>query len=230
MKLELCASSIEAIKLARKYGFDRIELCQNLEQGGITPSPGFIEYALAYGLETHVLIRPRSGGFFYSRDEIEIMLRDILECKNLGAHGVVVGALNEYGLIDEFALELMVEKASGMEVTFHRAFDDCTDWQKGLETLIRSRVNRVLTSGTARNAEIGISILTKMKQVAGDRIQIMCGGGINAVNVKRIITEVQPDAIHFSGTVKSIQDEDSLFSESVLKVEENRVKRILEAI
>lgn len=230
MKLELCASSIEAIKLARKYGFDRIELCQNLEQGGITPSPGFIEYALAYGLETHVLIRPRSGGFFYSRDEIEIMLRDILECKNLGAHGVVVGALNEYGLIDEFALELMVEKATGMEVTFHRAFDDCTDWQKGLETLIRLGVNRVLTSGTARNAEIGISILTKMKQVAGDRIQIMCGGGINAVNVKRIITEVQPDAIHFSGTVKSIQDEDSLFSESVLKVEENRVKRILEAI
>jgi len=230
MKLELCASSIDAIKLAKKFGFDRIELCQNLEQGGITPSPGFIEYALAFGLETHVLIRPRSGGFLYSRDEIEIMLRDILECKNLGAHGVVVGALNEYGLIDEFALELMVEKAKGMELTFHRAFDDCADWQKGLETLIRLGVHRVLTAGTARNAETGIPILTKMKQLAGDRIQIMCGGGINAVNVKRIITEVQPDAIHFSGTVKAILDEDSLFSESILKVEESRVKRILEAI
>jgi len=228
MKIELCAASIEAISIARNYEFDRIELCQNLEQGGMTPSPGFIEYALACGLETHVLIRPRSGGFVYTRDEIEIMLRDILECKNLGANGVVIGALNEFGLIDEFALELMVEKANGMEVTFHRAFDDCTNWEKGLEVLIQAGVHRVLTSGTAKNADTGIPILSRMMNAANGRIEIMCGGGINAENVKRIITEVAPDAIHFSGTVKAIQDEDSLFSESILKVDEKRVKRILE--
>lgn len=227
MEIELCAASIEAIAIAKKYEFDRIELCQNLEQGGMTPSPGFIEYALACGLETHVLIRPRSGGFIYSRDEIEIMLRDILECKNLGAHGVVIGALNEFGLIDEFALELMVEKAKGMEITFHRAFDDSASWEKGLEVLIKSGVHRVLTSGTAKNADSGIPILTKMKSAAAGRIEIMCGGGINAENVKRIITEVNPDAIHFSGTVKAIQDEESLFSETILKIDENRVKRIL---
>lgn len=230
MKIELCAASIEAISIAKKYEFDRIELCQNLEQGGMTPSPGFIEYALACGLETHVLIRPRSGGFVYSRDEIEIMLRDILECKNLGANGVVIGALNEFGLIDEFALELMVEKAQGMEITFHRAFDDCTNWQKGLEVLIKAGVHRVLTSGTAKNADTGIPILTNMKELAHGRIEIMCGGGVNAENIKRILTEVNPDAIHFSGTVKAIQDEESLFSESILKIDEKRVKRILEAM
>ncbi len=228
MKIELCAASIEAIGIARRYDFDRIELCQNLEQGGMTPSPGFIEYALACGLQTHVLVRPRSGGFVYNRDEIEIMLRDISECKNVGAHGVVIGALNEFGLIDEFALELMVSKAQGMEVTFHRAFDDCTNWEKGLESLIKAGVSRVLTSGTAKNAETGIPILIKMMEKAQGRIEIMCGGGINSENVKKIITEVKPDAIHFSGTVKAIQDEESLFSESILKVDEKRVKRILE--
>lgn len=230
MKIELCAASVEAVKLASKLSFDRIEICQNLEQGGMTPSPGFIEYALACGLDTHVLIRPRSGGFYYSQDEIEIMLRDILECKTIGANGVVIGALNEYGLIDEYVLELMVEKASGMQITFHRAFDDCIDWQKGLETLIKNGVHRVLTSGMARNAETGIPILKRMMQFSQSNIEIMVGGGINAVNVGGIIKEVQPDAIHFSGTVKAVLDEDSLFSESVLQIDENRVKRILQAI
>lgn len=230
MKIELCAASVEAVKLAKKMDFDRIELCQNLEQGGMTPSPGFIEYSLAYGLETHVLIRPRSGGFYYTQDEIEIMLRDILECKTIGANGVVVGALNEYGLIDEYVLELMVEKASGMQITFHRAFDDCMDWKKGLDTLMKNGVNRVLTSGMAKNAETGIPILKQMMQYASGKIEIMVGGGINAVNVNHILKEVQPDAVHFSGTIKAVLDEDSLFSESVLQVDENRVKRILQGI
>lgn len=230
MKIELCAASIEAIKIAKKYNFDRIELCQNLEQGGVTPSPGMIEYAIAYGLETHVLIRPRSGGFFYTQDEVEIMLRDILECANIGASGVVVGALNEYGLVDEENLKLFVDKADGLEVTFHRAFDDSYEWQKNMESLINCGVKRILTSGLANKAEMGVPILAEMKAFAGDAIEIMPGGGINAVNVSKIITEVQPDAVHFSGTVKTILDEESKFSESVLAIDEARVKRILEAI
>ena len=230
MKRELCAASVEAIQLAKEWCFDRIELCQNLEQGGMTPSPGFIEYALAFGLETHVLIRPRSGGFYYSPEEFEIMLRDILECKKLGAHGVVIGVLNEFGAIDTERLKIMIDKAQGMQITFHRAFDDCVDWERGLGTLIEAGVHRVLSSGMARNAEIGVPILKEMKRFAENRIEIMAGGGINAVNVATIMTEVQPDAIHFSGTVKAIADEDSLFSESVLAVDANRVKRILNAI
>jgi len=230
MKIELCAASVEAVQIAKKFDFDRIELCQNLEQGGMTPSPGFIEYALAMGLETHVLIRPRSGGFCYTRDEIEIALRDIVECKNIGAHGVVVGVLNEFGYIDEYVLELMMEKSNGMEVTFHRAFDDCVDWEKGLDVLMRNKVNRVLTSGMAKSAEIGIPILKRMKTVANNSIEIMAGGGINAINVGHIISEVHPDAVHFSGTVKAILDQESLFSESILQIDEKRVGRILDGI
>lgn len=230
MKLELCAASIEAIQLAKELKFDRIELCHTLEQGGITPSPGLIEYALAYGNEVHVLLRPRPGGFNYSWDEVEIILRNIRDCKSIGAHGVVIGVLDEKGLIDRKALDLMIEHADGMQVTFHRAFDDTFEFDKSLDVLIDAGVNRVLSSGLASNVELGIPILAEMVRYANGRIEIMPGGGINASNIKRVATEVQPDAIHFSGTSKYLLDEESMFSETILKVDRQKVERLLEEV
>lgn len=230
MEIELCAASIEAIQLAKELNFDRIELCQNLEQGGITPSPGLIEYALAYGVETHVLIRPRPGGFKYNWDEVEIMLRDIHECQTIGAHGVVVGALDERGLIDQKVVGLMREHAKDMNVTFHRAFDDTFEHEQSLDRLIELGVNRVLSSGLARNVDLGLPILKEMKAYAGDKIEIMPGGGVNASNIAKIKSEVVPDAIHFSGTEKYILDEVSMFTETILRVNEKKVKRLLNEI
>ena len=229
MKFELCAASLEAIRLAKELNFDRVELCPNLEQGGITPSYGMIEYAIAYGIDTHVLIRPRPGGFNYSEDEVEVMLRDILNCKEMGAKGIVIGVLTESGEIDREILMEFMDKAKGMEVTFHRAFDDCFDWKKSMDILIESKVNRILSSGLARNVEIGMPILQEMIEYSSGRIEIMTGGGVNAANIGRLNTVLAPDAIHFSGTVKFQQDEDSLFSESVLRVDKARVQRILAA-
>lgn len=229
MKFELCAASLEAIRLAKELNFDRIELCQNLEQGGITPYYGMIEYAIAYGIETHVLIRPRPGGFNYSEDEVEVMLREVINCRDMGAKGVVIGALTEAGEIDKEVVAEIIEKAKDMTVTFHRAFDDSFDWKKSMEILIDLNVDRILTSGMARNVEIGMPILEQMIKHADGRIEVMIGGGVNASNINKINKELNPDAIHFSGTVKFQQDEDSLFSESVLKVDKARVQRILDA-
>jgi copper homeostasis protein len=229
MKFELCAASLEAIRLAKELNFDRIELCQNLEQGGITPSYGMIEYAIAYGIDTHVLIRPRPGGFNYSEDEVEVMLRDILNCKEMGAKGIVIGVLTESGEIDREILMEFMEKAKGMQVTFHRAFDDCFDWKKSMDILIECKVKRILSSGLSRNVEIGMPNLQEMMEYSCGRIEIMIGGGVNAANIGRLYKELTPDAIHFSGTVKFQQDEDSLFSESVLRVDKARIQRILAA-
>lgn len=230
MEVELCAASIEAIQIAKKYSFNRIELCQTLEQGGITPSPGLIEYSLAYGVETHVLIRPRPGGFRYNWDEVEIMLRDIHECQTIGAHGVVIGALDERGLIDEKVVGLMRGHAKDMTLTFHRAFDDTYDFSKSLDTLIELGVDRVLSSGLARNVELGMPILQQMKEYANGRIQIMPGGGVNASNIAKIKETVQPDAIHFSGTKKHLLDEKSMFSETILQIDEEKVVRLLKEL
>jgi copper homeostasis protein len=229
MKIELCAASIEAIRLGGELNFDRIELCQNLEQGGTTPSYGMIQYAIACGIETHVLIRPRPGNFVYDESEMEVILRDIQNCREIGAKGVVIGALNTAGEIDRFFLNRAIKKADGLDVTFHRAFDDSHDWKRSLELLLEHKVTRILSSGMASNAEIGIPILRQMVNYASGRLQIMAGGGVNAANISKILKESGCDAIHFSGTKKVQMDEESLFSDPVLKVDPKRVKRILEA-
>ncbi len=230
MEIELCAASLEAIQLAKQFEFNRIELCQNLEQGGLTPSPGLINYALAYGIETHVLIRPRPGGFQYNWDEVEIMLRDILVCKSMEAKGVVVGVLNEFGTIDEKAIGLMVEKAGDMDVTFHRAFDDTYNFEKSIDTLVNLGVKRVLSSGLGSNVQLGMENLKAMVEYANGRIEIMAGGGVNANNIERLVQEVRPNAIHFSGTKKYLLDEDSMFSETVLKVNKEKVEGLINLI
>lgn len=230
MKLELCVASLEAVKLAKELNFDRIELCQNLDQGGVTPSFGMIEYAVAYGLETHVLIRPRPGNFCYNAEELEISFRDILACKELGVAGIVFGALKNY----EIDIEVMKEiraKCSGIQLTFHRAFDDTLDWKKSIDQLIEIGVDRILSSGLSGNVDKGFQILKQMKEYANDRIEIMCGGGVNSNNIVKIQNEIQPNGIHFSGTIKKLkEDDDSLFAEEFLQVDESRVKRILQAV
>ncbi len=115
-----------------------------------------------------------------------------------------------------------------MHLTFHRAFDDTFEFDRSIDTLIESGVNRVLSSGLASNVDQGIATLCSMKEYAAGRIEIMPGGGVNASNIRRIIDEVQPDGIHFSGTQKFILDEDSRFSESILRVNREKVRRLLE--
>lgn len=229
MKIELCAASVEAISLAKKLGFHRIELCQNLEQGGLTPSAGMIRYAMDLGIETHVLIRPRAGGFFYSPEELELIQKD-LECsQRFGVQGVVVGLLKSNFDIDVENLSLLKAKHPDFCWTFHRAFDESIDWKRSMDQLIKLGFNRILTSGFASHVDIGLPILKEMKTFSNGRIEIMAGGGVNAGNIQKISSEVQPDAIHFSGTSKVLLDEDSAFSETILKVDERRVRRIIEA-
>ena len=226
MQIELCAASIEAIYLAKSLHFDRIELCQNLDQGGLTPSAGFIQLALDLGLETHVLIRPRAGGFVYSEAEIQVMEKEIEFCSSLGVKGVVVGVLTADLRIDMEQLQRLKSSAKNMEVTFHRAFDDSFDWKNSIDVLLSCGIDRVLTSGMSSNIENGIPILEKIMNYVDSRIEIMVGGGVNLANAQKIISQVKPNAIHFSGTVKTLLDADSVFSETILQVDPTRIEKL----
>ena len=230
MKIELCVASIEALQIVKDLRIDRIELCQNLEQGGMTPSHGFIEMALLNEIETHVLIRPRAAGFTYSEDEIQLMLNDIKDCRELGVKGIVVGALNLNKTIDRDAMLRMKEVAKDLEITCHRAFDDSFDWKNSMDVLIEAGVNRILSSGLSSSVELGLPILKEMMKYANSRIEIMVGGGVNLGNIQRILLDVQPDAIHFSGTSKLILDENSYFSETLLQVDKSKVEKLIHSI
>ena len=230
MKIELCVASIEALQIVKDLRIDRIELCQNLEQGGMTPSHGFIEMALLNEIETHVLIRPRAAGFTYSEDEIQLMLNDIKDCRELGVKGIVIGALNINKTIDRDAMLRMKEVAKDLEITCHRAFDDSFDWKNSMDVLIEAGVNRILSSGLSSSVEVGLPILKEMMKYANSRIEIMVGGGVNLGNIQRILLDVQPDAIHFSGTSKIVIDENSYFSETLLQVDKSKVEKLIHSI
>ena len=47
-----------------------------------------------------VMIRPRAGDFFYSQEELGVMLEDIGLFKGDGVAGVVLGVLNLDGTVD----------------------------------------------------------------------------------------------------------------------------------
>ena len=197
--LEICAGSVESAIAARDGGAQRIELCAALEVGGVTPSAGLIaEARKVEGITLNVIIRPRGGDFLYNEYEAACMEQDIRTCRQLGADGVVIGALTADGDIDTALCKRLIAAADGMSVTFHRAFDMCRDPKKALEELIGIGCDRVLTSGQAATAEAGIPLLKELVQQAGERIIIMPGCGVNSSNAARILKETGATEIHAS--------------------------------
>jgi copper homeostasis protein len=229
MKLELCVTEPKGLQIAKKYRFDRIELCVNLEMGGLTPSPGLVHMALNLGLETHALIRPRAGGFVYSDAEKELILAEIHALKYLGVHGFVVGALKENKEIDTTLIGEIAKITKGKELTFHRAFDEMAEWEDGVGVLKFFRFRRVLTSGRAKNVDEGIKNYTEIKELFSTDLELMIGGGVNVKNAKNLIEEIRPSALHFSGA-NVIQDNNSMFGGSRMEIDEKKVYAIIAAI
>ena len=199
MNIEICCNSIQSAANAKAGGATRIELCQDLENGGTTPSYASIKYCIEkLKLDVFVLIRPRTGNFIYNELEIETMAEDVRTCKELGVAGIVVGFLNSEGDIDLALTKRFVELAAPVPVTFHRAFDRCLDWGKSLEEVILCGCQRILTSGCQPTAEEGLDTLRKIVRQADGRITILAGGGITANNAAKIITSSNVMEIHGS--------------------------------
>jgi copper homeostasis protein len=195
--LELCVDSAASALAAQRGGASRIELCSNLRDGGTTPHAQLIATTRTKFVgAVHVMIRPRPGDFCYSDNEFEIMQRDVLLAKELGANGVVFGILQESGVIDRERTKCLVELARPLSTTFHRAFDLSPDLDHALEATIEAGVNRILTSGGAATAVDGLATIAGLVARAGNRVAIMAGGGIREHNVRRIIAEGRVREIH----------------------------------
>ncbi len=203
MILEICAINLESAIAAEKGGASRIELCDNIIEGGTTPSAATIKLAVEYlSIPVNVLIRPRGGDFIYSDLEFENIIEDIKYCKSVGVSGIVIGILNSDGSIDVKRTKQLVELANPMNVTFHRAFDLCIDVFQSMEDVISTGAIRILTSGQQQSADKGISLLKKLQSKSNNRIIIMPGGGININNVEHIIKTTSVSEIHMSAKTK----------------------------
>ncbi len=198
--VEICVDSVESAIIAEAAGAGRIELCSALVEGGVTPSAGLIESVHRNtGIRVHVLIRPRSGDFLYSDNEFSVMRRDIDTAGELGANGIVTGILNNDGTVDVERTSLLAEYASPMSLTFHRAFDLCRDPRKGLEEVIATGAERLLTSGQAKNAIEGAPLIKTLIKDAAGRITIMPGGGIDEYNIALLTASTGAREYHLSG-------------------------------
>jgi copper homeostasis protein len=226
MKLELCVTDKTGILLAKKYKLDRIELCMNLEQGGTTPTNGLVLLALQQRLETHVLIRPRAGGFVYDDHEKETLLAEIHGLMDLPVSGFVVGALKESKEIDTTLLGEIRKLTKTKDLTFHRAFDEMAEWQDGVEVLKYFRFKRVLTSGRSANVETGFDNFKGIKELFGEKLELMPGGGVNPQNIARLANEIRPAAIHFSAA-STLKKEDSKFATNRMKIDERKLVSML---
>jgi copper homeostasis protein len=186
-KLEICIDGIQSALNAQNAGASRVELCDNLSEGGTTPGLGtIVSVKNSIGIGVNVLIRPRAGDFLYTDAEFDIMRKDIESCKQYGADGVVIGILTPDGAIDRERTAELVRLARPMSVTFHRAFDMCINPVQALEDIISSGADRLLTSGQKNCAEEGISLLGELVLQAGRRLIIMPGSGINESNITSI--------------------------------------------
>ena len=203
---EACVGSADAALAAQRGGADRVELCDNLLEGGTTPSAGTIRVARErLSIPVHVIVRPRGGDFCYSEIELEVMRCDIQTCKELGAQGVVLGLLREDGAIDVARTAELVALARPLAVTFHRAFDVCRDPFEGLEDLVRLGIERVLTSGQEPTVLEGVELISELVQRARGRIVVMPGAGFTERNIKRIVAQCGAREVHVAawGEVES---------------------------
>lgn len=197
MLREKCIGSfLEAIE-AQKLGAERVELCDNLEEGGTTPSYGTIKMVVEkLDIPAFVIIRPRGGDFFYTEEELEIMKEDIRVCKKLGVKGIVIGALNRDNTINYEAIKEMIELAKPMSITFHKAIDELADPVAEVKKLADLGVDRILTSGTKETALEGKDILNAMIKEAGDDIIIIVAGKVTKDSLKEISETIPSKEYH----------------------------------
>ena len=194
--LEACVESFSQAKNMIDKGANRIELCENLNVGGTTPSYGTIKKCRSLAIPVFVMIRPRGGNFVYSPEEIEIMKLDIQMCKDLGVLGVVLGVLTSDNKIDYSLLKELVTLAKPMSVTFHKAIDEVENPLNEINSLINLGIDRILTSGKSNTAIEGKDLINKIIQSANDLITIIPAGNITKENFKEISNLIKSSEYH----------------------------------
>tara|TARA_Y100000996_G_scaffold206311_1_gene161832 strand:- start:439 stop:897 length:459 start_codon:yes stop_codon:yes gene_type:complete len=143
------------------------------------------------------MIRPRSGNFDYSEDEIKLMENDIAYCKRLGVDGVVFGVLNKDYSINEASTKRLVKASFPLNVTFHKAIDISNDSLTAVEKLSKiTGITSILTSGRKKTAMEGAQLIKKMVAISKNNLSIIPAGKITFENIIDIHRLINADEYH----------------------------------
>lgn len=198
-KLEIACFNLQSALIAQKNGADRVELCDGIAVGGTTPDLEIVEEVRRLiSIDLNVMIRPRGGNFVYTNEEFEQMKSEILAFKKLNVDGFVFGILNENNSVNLVRNSELVTLAFPNSCTFHRAFDEVSDYEQSLEDIINCGFQTILTSGQKPNVVDGIEQLSELVSKADNRITIMPGGGLRSTNVHIIQQKTNAKFYHSS--------------------------------
>ncbi len=207
VQLEICCGSLEDAVEAAEGGADRVELCSALFLGGLTPSYGaLVEAKRRLSIPVIFMARPRGGGFCYTPVEMAAMERDTEMAVAHGADGVVFGILEPDGRIDLARTRRLRSLAGQREAAFHRAFDVTPDPFRAVDELVDLGITRILTSGQCDTVWEGLPLIARLVEYAGDRIQIMPGGGIKPYHVDDVIAKTGCRHIHLAAWKSQVDE------------------------
>lgn len=228
MLIEVIADTLSDALIAQEAGAGRIELVTGLAEGGLTPGYGVIERVCKeLKIPVNVMIRPHSRGFFYSEEDLDIMIQDIKVCNKLGAAGVVLGVLTPDHQVHNDHLKRLIDAAGGLDITFHRAFDEADDQFAALESLKQyPQISRILTSGGRRSAADAAERLKSLhERTANSHLRIMAGAGLSIENISVFLDEVPVTEVHFGTGVRV----ESSYEHAIDPERVQKVKKIIGA-
>ena len=210
-KLEVCIDNLAGLEACIEGNADRIELCSSLIQGGLTPTVELMKQASESKIPLRIMVRPKSGNFHYSPSDLDQMKKDIDMAHSFGFEGVVFGATLSNGCIDQAILEKLVEHASELKKTLHRAIDTISKPVSAVKIATDLGFDCILSSGGAKTAHDGLSVLKEMHSKALGKIEIMPGSGVNPENAQKIAMSSSFNWIHSScsGTFENSSFTDS---------------------
>ncbi|SMG34010.1 copper homeostasis protein CutC [Paraburkholderia susongensis] len=203
--LEVIATTVADARAAAQAGAGRLELVTAMGEGGLTPSVGLIEAVVAAAdIPVNVIVRPHSRSFVYDADDYAVMLRDIRAVKAAGANGIVIGMLDTAGAIDREGLARACDAADGLDITFHRAFDEARDLREALDVLLRvDAVKNVLTSGGKPSVLQAPAVIGELvRQASGSHCTVLAGAGLTIDAVAGFVSETHVEAVHFGSGVR----------------------------
>ena len=185
---EACVETFKEAKLAEKRGANRIELCSDLANDGLTPSLELMEKTISeLKIPVITMVRPRAGNFVHTKNEVEQMKKDIDTAKQVGADGIVLGLLTSDNKIDIENTRILADYANPLPVTFHKAIDELENPVEGVVELLKiNGIKRILTSGGKITAAEGKAVIREMIKIAEGKITILVAGKVLDSNVKEI--------------------------------------------
>jgi copper homeostasis protein len=195
--LEVCVETLAEALRAAEAGATRLEVCACMSEAGTTPSIGLVSAIVErVSVPAFVMIRPRGGDFTFDDSELDVMRRDIDAAKRAGALGIVSGVLEDGCAIDRDATKSLVDAASPLPFTFHRAFDLAPELERALDVLGSIGVKRVLTSGGASSAMVGVDAIARLSRRAGASMTMIAGGGVRADHVAELVQRSGVSEVH----------------------------------